>query len=80
MAELRIRKIDDWVLAVHQRLAHRENDSLGNRLRRLLTEAAIEPQFRSADRAEAQLHLLKEKYGVMADSADLLRDERWDCS
>lgn len=78
MAELRIRKIDDWVLAVHQRLALRENDSLENRVRRLLTEAAIEPQYRFADRAEAQLHRLKEKYGVMADSADLVRDERWD--
>lgn len=78
MADLRVRKIEDWVLAVHRRLAISEGDSLENHVRRLLTAAAIESQNRFADRAEIRLQELQEKHGLLPDSAELLRDERWE--
>lgn len=76
MAHLRVTKIGDWVLAVHRRLASGKTDSLVNHERQLLTAAAIESQNRFADRAETRLNQLKNKCGVMADSADLVREER----
>jgi len=42
MANLRVRKLDEWVLEVHRRLAKNERDSLENHVRQLLAAAAIE--------------------------------------
>ncbi|MCA9211560.1 MAG: hypothetical protein KDB27_00720 [Planctomycetales bacterium] len=78
MGDIRVRKLEDWVLAVHRRLANNEGDSLENHLRQLLTAAAIEAQNRFADRAEARVKALHDKYGVLPDSADIERDERWE--
>lgn len=76
MADIRVRKLDDWVLAVHRRLATNEGDSLENHVRQLLTLAAIQAQDRFADRAEARVKTLQDKYGLLADSAEIIRTER----
>lgn len=78
MADIRVRKLEDWVLAVHRRLAKNEGESLENHVRQLLKAAAIDAQNRFADRAETKVLALKEKHGLLPDSADLVREERWE--
>lgn len=78
MAEIKVRKLDDWVVAVHRQLAEQSGDSLEHYFRQLLTSAAIETQHRFADSAEQRLKTLQDKYGVFSDSGELLRDERWE--
>jgi hypothetical protein len=78
MADIRVRKLDDWVVEVHRRLASGEGSSLENHLRVLLTEAAIKSQLLFADRAEARLKSLQASHGALTDSSELIRQERWD--
>lgn len=78
MADIRVRKIEDWVMAVHRRLAIGDGESLENHVRRLLTASAIASQNRFADRAEGRLKNLEAKHGLLPDSAELLREDRWE--
>lgn len=78
MADIRVRKLEEWVLEVHRRLAMGDGQSLENHIRRLLTNAAVESQREFADRAEAKLTQRQAMHGVFSDSAESIQQERWE--
>jgi len=76
MADVKIRKLPEWVVvAFKDRAAHRGR-SLEEELRSLLTEAASQPkQDRTAEMA-AFRKMLRRKYGTLADSTGGIRADR----
>jgi plasmid stability protein len=76
MAEVKIRKLEDWVVETHRALAEAAGRSLEEELRRVVTEAALKPQHDFARKVRALQESLREKYGTMPDSTPLIREDR----
>jgi plasmid stability protein len=76
MAELRIRNIDDWVVAAFKSRARRCGHTLTQELKDALREAALLPRRRMAAEHKEMLDRLRKKYGTFSDSALLLREMR----
>jgi plasmid stability protein len=76
VAELRIRNIDDWVVATFRSRARRRGHSLTDELKDALREAALLPKRQMAAEHKELLDRLKKKYGTFSDSAQLIRDMR----
>jgi plasmid stability protein len=76
MADVKIRKLEDWVVETHRALAEAEGISLEEELRRVVTEAALKPQHDFALKVRALQEDLQAKYGIMPDSTPLIREER----
>ncbi len=76
MADVKICRLDDWVVATHRDRAERAGRSLEEELRLLLTEAALRPQHEFAQRAAALREELRRQYGLFSDSAELIREDR----
>jgi plasmid stability protein len=76
MADVKIRKLDDWVVASFRARARQAGRSLEEELRQFLTEAARERRRRFADKLEAFTEQLRAKYGEMPDSTPLIREDR----
>lgn len=76
MADVKIRKLEDWVVETHRALAEAAGRSLEEELRRLVTEAALKPQHEFARQVRALKDELLERYGVMPDSTPLIREDR----
>jgi len=76
MTEVRIRNVDDWVVAFHRRFAKLEGRSLEGELRQVLTDAALRRKREIAADLRADLHALEEKHGLFSDSAKIIREMR----
>jgi plasmid stability protein len=76
MADVRIRHLDDWVVASFRARARQAGRTLEEELREFLTEAARERRRRFADKLEAFSEQLRAKYGEMPDSTPLIREGR----
>jgi plasmid stability protein len=76
MADVKIRKLEDWVVATHRTIAEQAGRSLEEELRRVVTEAAARPQKAFAVQVRALQENLAKKYGVMPDSTPLIREDR----
>ena len=76
MSEIKVRRIEDWVVATHRRRAEAAGRSLEEELRLVLTEAALEPQHAFAARAAVLRAEIRRVRGVLADSAAVIRAER----
>jgi plasmid stability protein len=76
MADVKIRKLDDWVVESFRARARQAGRSLEEELRQVLTEAARERRRRFADKLEAYSEQLRSKYGEMPDSTPLIREGR----
>jgi plasmid stability protein len=76
MADVKIRKLDDWVVASFRARARQAGRSLEEELRQFLTEAARERRRDFADKLEAFTEKLRSKYGEMPDSTPLIREGR----
>jgi plasmid stability protein len=76
MADVKIRKLDDWVVASFRARARQAGRSLEEELRQFLTEAARERRRRFAGKLEAFGEQLRSKYGEMPDSTPLIREGR----
>jgi plasmid stability protein len=76
MADVKIRKLDDWVVASFRARAKQAGRSLEEELRQFLTEAARERRRRFADKLETFSEQLRAKYGEMPDSTPLIREGR----
>ena len=76
MADVKIRKLDDWVVASFRARAKQAGRSLEEELRQFLTEAARERRRRFAAKLEAFSEELRAKYGEMPDSTPLIREIR----
>jgi plasmid stability protein len=77
MADVKIRRIPDWVVLHHQARARQAGRSLEEELRLLLTEDdALRPQREFAERARALRQRIFDRYGVLSDSTALIREDR----
>jgi plasmid stability protein len=76
MADVKIRKLDDWVVASFRARAKHAGRSLEEELRQFLTEAARERRQRFIAELDELNARLREKYGELPDSTPLIREER----
>jgi plasmid stability protein len=76
MADVKIRKLDDWVVASFRARAEQAGHSLEAELRQFLTEAARQRRESYLEKLNAFNERLREKYGEMPDSTPLIRQIR----
>ncbi len=76
MGEIRVREVDDGVIAEFRQRAARNGRSLGAELRAVLTDEASRPRREWLQRIEAWQEELRARHGVMPDSTPLIREER----
>lgn len=76
MADVKIRKLPDWVVQAHRGRAERAGRSLEEELRLLLTDAALKPQREFAERAAAFRERLRRQFGELSDSTKEIRKDR----
>lgn len=76
MGDVRVRKIDDWVVSWFRTQAKRHGRSLESELREILTGTALQRKKAIADKMRADLKQIEEKYGLFSDSAKLIREDR----
>ena len=76
MGQIKVRQLDDWIVGVHQDMAKQAGYSLEQHLREVLRDAALANQRRFGK--EQAMHLLnfKEKFGVLAESVEGIREDR----
>lgn len=76
MADVKIRKLDDWVVESFRARAQQAGRSLEEELRQLLTETARGRRQRLIAELEELNADLREKYGELPDSTPSIREER----
>lgn len=77
MADVKIRKLPDWVLDTYRLRAQATGHSLEEELRLLLTQTALEQQREFQSEAEAFSERLRNKYGQLSDSTpEIVKDRQ----
>jgi plasmid stability protein len=76
MADVKIRKVPDWALDAYRSRALIAGHSLEEELRRLLVEAALDPQRSFAREAEVFREHLRIKNGLLSDSTPGIIEDR----
>jgi len=76
MAEVKIRKLPDWVVAHHRRNAERAGRSLEEELRQFLTSDALERREKLRKRLAETRAIIRKRHGVLSDSTADIRAER----
>jgi hypothetical protein len=76
MAEVRVRKLDEWVVGALRARAKRHGRSLETELRQLLSEEAFRPRREAAERARLLREAIAKEHGQLSDSAVLIREDR----
>jgi antitoxin FitA len=76
MAEIRVRKLEEWVVDALRARAKRHGQSLEGELRRLLCDEAKRPRFEAAERATALRAAIAQEHGLLPDSAASIREDR----
>ncbi|MBU0725378.1 MAG: hypothetical protein KJ904_07205 [Alphaproteobacteria bacterium] len=76
MADVKIRKLSDWVVETLKIRARSAGRSLEEELRHVLTEAAMEPRRRFLERATALRADIRDQHGILPDSTPGIRQER----
>jgi len=76
MAEVKIRKLPDWVVATYKLRAEREGRSLEEELRVLLSQFSLKPKQERIAEMQAFRKMLRRKYGKLSDSTSGIRAER----
>ncbi len=76
MADVKIRKLDDWVVQSFRAQARRAGRSLEEELRQTLTEVARARRAALVDEINAFRESLRARYGMMTDSTPLIREIR----
>ena len=76
MSDVRVRKLEDWVVGWFRTQAKQHGHSLEGELRQVLTEAALQRKRDISAELRADLEQLEQKYGGFSDSAALIREDR----
>jgi plasmid stability protein len=76
MAEVKIRNLDDWVLASHRARAKAAGRSVEEELRHVLTEAALATRREWIEKLTRLQAGQEAKYGLLPDSTPGIREER----
>lgn len=76
MGDVRVRNLDDNVVAELKDRAKRSGHSLEAELRSLLTAEAFRPRRELAKKLEAMREEIRAEYGTLPDSTPLIREQR----
>ena len=76
MSELRVRNMDDWVIAELKAQARAHGRSLEAELRDQLTELVLRPRREMATRAARLREAIAQEHGLLPDSAAAIREDR----
>jgi plasmid stability protein len=76
MADVRVRKLNEWVVDWFRAQAERHGRSLEGELREALTEAGLRSKREFGAELRADLTQLEAKYGQFTDSSTLIREDR----
>jgi antitoxin FitA len=76
MTDVRVRDLDDDIVALLKDRARINGRSLEQELREALTELATRPKRELAERAARLRAEIKAESGVLTDSATFIREER----
>jgi plasmid stability protein len=76
MTEVRVRRLEEWVVEALRSRAKRHGRSLEGELRELLSEEALRPRVEAANRAEALRQAINNEHGLLPDSAVHIREDR----
>lgn len=76
MAEVKVRKLEEWVVKVWQSRAQQAGRSLEEELRQVLTEGALRPQQEFASKAAELRAAIQKAVGQLSDSTLHVRAER----
>jgi antitoxin FitA len=76
MTDVRIRDVDDDIVALLKERARRNGRSLENEIRDALTDLATQSTRELAERAAQLRASIKAESGVLTDSAPFIREER----
>jgi plasmid stability protein len=76
MADVKIRKLPDWVVASFKARAEHEGRSLEEELRNLITDEATKRRQETVRKLAAFRGKLRRKYGELSDSTPGIREDR----
>jgi hypothetical protein len=76
MSEVRVRKLEPWVVEFLRDQARLAGDNLESYLRKRLRDEAMRTRREWAARLRARQEEFRQKYGVLGDSAELIRQDR----
>ena len=76
MGEVKVRKLDDWVIKAWQNRAQGAGRSLEEELRQALTEGALRPQHEFASLAAQLRAAIQKAVGPMSDSTAQIQADR----
>lgn len=76
MTDVKVRKLDPWIVAIHRVRAQRAGHSLEEEMRHVITTAAREARLRFAAEAAELRDAIRQESGQFSDSTDLIRAER----
>ena len=76
MADVRVRNLDDDVVAQLKDRAKMHGNSLEGELREVLTEVAMQPRQEMAAQTARLRASIREESGMLTDSAPFIREER----
>jgi plasmid stability protein len=76
MGEVRVRKLQDWVVGWFRSQAKQHGHSLERELRETLTEAVVRRKQEIAQGLRDDLERFRDQYGTFSDSARLIREDR----
>lgn len=76
MSELRVRNMEEWVVAELKAQARSHGHSLETELRHRLRELALQPRREMAERAARLRQAIAQEHGLLPDSAAAIREDR----
>jgi hypothetical protein len=76
MSEVRVRNLEPWVVEFLRDQARHAGCSLEGYLRGRLRQEAMRKRLEWAARLKARQEEFRQKYGVLSDSAELIRQDR----
>jgi len=76
MAELRVRNMEDWVIAELKAQAKARGHSLEEDMRERLRELALRPRKEMAERAARLRDTIAQEHGLLPDSTVSIRENR----
>ena len=76
MAEVRVRNLEEWVVEEFRKRAQRHGRSMEAELREVLSTEAASRKKKILEEMRALREETFKKYGLMSDSAELIRQDR----
>lgn len=76
MAEIKVRGLEDWIVAFFKERARLAGHSLEEQVRLVLHEAALQPRQAAVERSRQIRQKLLEAHGLFDDSTAHIRAER----